>query len=168
MLRHARKARILSRAVPKDLVNIWQCQQSTDPKWCPLIEISRTSVASHKCRRNAETLLQYIGLSPPVQGTNICRAPDNAPTRVDVASRYLGNKACKHETMKMSLPIEPQAAREVDYSKLRKFDLSHRTHNSCALPFSRRGVSASENISEVNNLRNRCGHQPKGCLNTIA
>jgi hypothetical protein len=105
--------------------------------------------------------LQYIGFRLPLQGINSRRAPDNAPTRVDVASRYLGNKACKHETMKMSLPIEPQAAREVDYSKLRKFDLSHRTHNSCALPFSRRGVSASENISEVGNSRNGRGHQPK-------
>jgi hypothetical protein len=45
------KARILGRAVPKDLVNIWRSQQSTDPKWCPLIEISRTSVVSHKFRR---------------------------------------------------------------------------------------------------------------------
>lgn len=46
-----------------------------------------------------QTLFQHIGFHPPVQETNICRAPDNAPTRVDVASRYLGNKACKHETV---------------------------------------------------------------------
>lgn len=30
--------RKLSKAIPKDLVNIWQSQQSTDPKWCPLKE----------------------------------------------------------------------------------------------------------------------------------
>ena len=27
--------RKLGKAVPEDLVNIWQSQQSTDPKWCP-------------------------------------------------------------------------------------------------------------------------------------
>ena len=27
--------RKLGKVVPKDLVNIWQSQQSTDPKWCP-------------------------------------------------------------------------------------------------------------------------------------
>jgi hypothetical protein len=27
--------RILGRVVPKDLVNSWHSQQSTDPKWCP-------------------------------------------------------------------------------------------------------------------------------------
>ena len=50
--RHTLKARILSRAVPKDLVDIWQGQQSTDPEWCLLIEISRTSGANHKSSRN--------------------------------------------------------------------------------------------------------------------
>ena len=29
-------ARKLRKAIPKDLVNIWQSQPSTDPKWCPL------------------------------------------------------------------------------------------------------------------------------------
>jgi len=29
------KTRKLGRVVPKDLVNIWHSQQSTDPKWCP-------------------------------------------------------------------------------------------------------------------------------------
>jgi hypothetical protein len=96
-------------------VNFWQSQQSTDPKWCPLIEISRSSGANHKFRRSG--LLQYIGLSPPEQGINSCRAPDNAPTRVDVASRYLGNKACKHETMIVSRLIKLQAAREMQLLK---------------------------------------------------
>lgn len=27
--------RKLGRVVPKDLVNVWRSQQSTDPKWCP-------------------------------------------------------------------------------------------------------------------------------------
>ncbi len=65
--------------------------------------ISGTSVAHPKYRRNTKALLLSIGVSQPVQVTRSRRAPDNAQTRVNVAGRYLGNKACSYETRKGSV-----------------------------------------------------------------
>jgi hypothetical protein len=47
--------------------------------------------------------LQYIGLSPPVQGIRSRQAPGSALARVNVPNRYLGNKACKYETNSFAL-----------------------------------------------------------------
>jgi hypothetical protein len=66
--------------------------------------MGRTSVIDRKKRRSAETLLQYIGLSPPLKATNSRRAPGSTLTRVNVLNRYLGYKACKYETKWVSSP----------------------------------------------------------------
>jgi len=47
-----------------------------------------------------EAMLQNIGVSQPEQGRTDAEPRIILPTRVNVANRYLGNKACKYETMK--------------------------------------------------------------------
>lgn len=65
----------------------------------PADKISRTSVANRKSRRNTEGIaLKIWALTHLNKRKGSRRAPDNVPTRVDVASRYLGNKACRYET----------------------------------------------------------------------
>lgn len=44
-------------------------------------------------------LLQIQALAYLNKWSGSGRAPDNVPTRVNVASRYLGNKACNYETL---------------------------------------------------------------------
>lgn len=96
---HTHEARIGGRTVPKELVKCLAEPSIHRPqKWCPLMEVSRTSGVERKYGCSAEAPLQHIGLSPPLQAPNSRRVPGNALARVDVPNRYLGNKACKYET----------------------------------------------------------------------
>lgn len=49
-------------------------------------------------------LLRDIGVNLPEQAEGSGRAPDNVPTRVNVASQYLGNKACIYGTIGANAP----------------------------------------------------------------
>jgi hypothetical protein len=80
-------------------------QQSTDPKWRPLIwwwAGLQASVASVGAVPAAP--LQYTGFRPPTQSANDYQAPDSALARVNVPNRYLGNKACNYGTKRGGLP----------------------------------------------------------------
>ena len=68
------------------------------PRTVPILEKNRTSVANCTNRRNVSDAASYIGVSLPEQAEGSGLAPDNAPTRVNVASRFLGNKACEYGT----------------------------------------------------------------------
>jgi hypothetical protein len=69
--------RKLGKMVPKDLVNIWHSQQSTDPKWCPTI--AWWGFGSHcAIRCGAKRHLLNIGVSQPKQAEESCRALDGA------------------------------------------------------------------------------------------
>ena len=98
MPHHAHKARLLGRTAPNDLVDIWHGQQSTDPFDARLSKQAGLQLLTTSAGATPEASLQYIGLSPPVQGVNSRQAPGNALARVNVPNRYLGNKACKYET----------------------------------------------------------------------
>lgn len=82
------------------MVDNWQSQPSTDPKKCPLEK--QTGLQPPTARSGAKpggALLHDIGDSLPEQAEGSCLSPDNAPARVNVASRYLGNKARRYGTM---------------------------------------------------------------------
>ena len=101
--------------------------------------MGRTSVVDREKRRSAEALLQYIGLSPPLKATDSRRAPGSTLTRVNVLNRYLGYKACKYETKWAGRQLSSETLNRPPH--IRKVDVSAR--------FSRSGVQAAENSSEV-------------------
>lgn len=57
--------RKLDKVVPKDLVNIWQSQQSTDPKRCPLKRSTGLQFQSKEQAQYHMAPLLYIGYSLP-------------------------------------------------------------------------------------------------------
>jgi|SRR3954447_5926289 hypothetical protein len=85
------EARIAGGAAPKDLVNIWHSQQSTDPKMAP----AHGSERDFRCQAQVRAQCQRHRFK---QASNNCRVLGNALTRVNIANRYLGNKACEYET----------------------------------------------------------------------
>ena len=85
------EARIVGRAAPKDLVNIWHSQQSTDSKMAP----AHGSEQDFRCQAQVRAQYQRHRFE---QASNNCRVLGNALTRVNIANRYLGNKACEYET----------------------------------------------------------------------
>lgn len=96
---HAHKERIFGRGIPRGLVDVWQSHSSTDPKRCPLEKRTGLQLPTTRTGAVPEALLHNIGVSLPEQAEGSCPAPDNVPTRVNVASRYLGNKACRYGTI---------------------------------------------------------------------
>jgi len=94
-----KKLRLLGRAAPKDLVNFWQCQQSTDPKMVPVEQINRTSVASRKFGRNTGGIASKYGHIPTQTSDKaVAESPENV--QAQYAYRNLGNRACKYDTRK--------------------------------------------------------------------
>jgi hypothetical protein len=92
-----RKTRKLGRVVPKDLVNIWQSQQSTDPKWCPPKRWKDFS-STYKCRWNTRGIASIYGQGPPTNIGQSRRGHDCVQQRINFTSRYQGNKASFYET----------------------------------------------------------------------
>jgi hypothetical protein len=93
-----RKTRKLGSVVPKDLVNIWQSQQSTDPRWCP--PKRRKDFSSiYKCRRNTRGIASVYRQGLPTNIRQSCRGHDCVQQRVNFTSHYQGNKASFYETL---------------------------------------------------------------------
>lgn len=82
--------RKLGRIVPKDLVNIWHGQQSTDPKWCP----TKTLMGLRFSPRTREATPNKVD-NQPKRPEESYQALDGALQKVrgPFDSRYRGNKA---------------------------------------------------------------------------
>ena len=99
MPRHA-QARILDRAIPEDLVERIAKPIIHRPQMVPAdtssagLQFPFTSPGAAP-----EAPLQDMGVNPPKRVKKELPMPlVDEPTRVDVANRYLGNKACCYET----------------------------------------------------------------------
>ena len=99
---HAHKERIFGRSIPKGLADRWQSHSSTNPERCLLEKRTGLQLPTVRTGAAPAALLHNIGLNLPEQTESTGPAPDNVPTRVNVASRYLGNKACKYGTTSAS------------------------------------------------------------------